>query len=191
MGLADWVRGLFKESRPAVPREVPAAPVLDQTTRHSHYYAFAHQFLPMAFFHSPGQFLDQSAGPEGAARFEGAWRMIGAKVGPPPVAPPTGLSREMTMLAGRRAMVVTFPRPLSMTEAFYAALVEGDGADAGPRYFTFELTMPAPEDGPSGAGVFCEWTTDRTHANRGHRSSPDPVMFRAIVERTLEAGREH
>ena len=103
------------------------------------------------------------------------------KVNPEDYFKPEGMNRYILRPTSNHTIVIVqFPPPKRMPEAFYGAIVFWP--DNRYRYFTLELTEGMSPDG-SPRTVVGEWA-DFGHTNYGVGPSPNPEAFlNAVIER--------
>lgn len=151
-----------------------------------HHYLFVHRHLRDAFFRDPAAAVEAFRHPEAAGRARRLWAALGEDLAraSQPVLAVEGLAVSPSMLAGRRAVVITLPAPEAPSEAWFVALV-GPSPTDDPRYLTLERSVSlAAEPGPDPV-MLCEWTADGKHVNYGPQTGHTLERFEALVEARL------
>jgi hypothetical protein len=163
------------------------------------HYNFAHKMLPQIAFDFGAASVLLLLDPDKASGFlERVWRDCGQGLEGRDLVSPDGLSAGLSVET-RRAKdqvisVVTLPAPQTTPEAFFVALMcdavpephpDDDSSDAVAlwkllvrstpvRVFTLELSQDLSGREHT---VFCEWTSDGRHLNRGDGPRPDRNAF--------------
>src|SRR5947209_1778328 len=126
-----------------------------------HHYLFAHRYLPEELQKNPGGVRMWLTGEKGVGHLNTRWALshMMYKSKPDDYIEPDGMDRYIHNLSGPTdnctIVIVQFPPPKRMTEAFYSAIVFW--SDNQYRYFTLELTEGKKPDGSSQT-VLGEWT---------------------------------
>ena len=148
-----------------------------------YHYIFAHRYLPEKLRENPSGVRMWLTGEKGVEHLKIRWGLLrmAYKVNPDDYFEPEGMNRYILRpTPNHTIIIVQFPPPKRMTEAFYGAIVFWP--DNRYRYFTLELTEGMSPDG-SPRTVVGEWA-DLGHANYGEGPSPNPEAFlNAVIER--------
>lgn len=144
-----------------------------------HHYVFAHRELPGI----ARRFAPNLVGLAREGRLDDAlrttWTGVGEALPPEDRLAPDGLAAELRSLGAGEAILVRFPPPAHVTEAYLALVVLEPGPDV--RYFLLEHGWNL-DDSPR--TVLGEWT-EQAHLNLGDGPAADADTFVAAVERLL------
>jgi|SRR5215831_3470144 len=149
-----------------------------------HHYEFAHRALPGIAFNPQ---VDLAALGH-AGRLDGSlcatWAAVGERQGEPDRLPGHGLHGELVQIAGKPAVLVTFPVANHAAEAFFAVIAPLDPPGS-RRYITLEFSWNVVTDHP--ATVIGEWRADGHHLN--HEAGPEAATsaFLAKVQELLSS----
>ena len=157
------------------------------------HYVFAHIFLRQLVLDAPWQFFGMMASPGAEKILISIWNNVRAwleKTGKPvDASSPDGLVATPTRIGGFPAVLVTLPKPIGVTEAYFIAVVmktlemPRDMKEKGPvSYYALEHGHSLATQ--SDRTVLTEWK-DGTHLNFGDGPPAELESFRIAVERKL------
>jgi hypothetical protein len=159
---------------------------LKDASRRQHYY-FAHNFLRDRVFEHPKLFVDKHREELGTKYLSFLWLIVGetSKADEDDFIPPDGL-RCFPIDIGDEyyGLLVQFPTPKKMTEAYFVAIIlPVDADDSMPcNFFTLEFTIN--NDGSEGT-VVGEWNSRGSHFSLAAKSAPEKEAFVETVRRLM------
>lgn len=151
------------------------------------HYAFAHAVLPRFFYSDPRLFTSYLA--QDKSRFlRFYWDKIGEKFDDPgDRVDGSGLNGEVRLLDNQvQAGLITLPTPQRVPEAYFVMTFYHADFNAAPlaRYYTLEYGWNIHTNTPY--TVFCGWTADGTHFNKGAGPEPDLETFLKVAQADLD-----
>lgn len=163
------------------------------------HYKFAHQALRQAAMENPAKCVGLLQSPAAQRFLNDLWDAVrtsctqAAEPGQPPEPGPLGLEADMTQVGPYSAVIVTLPKPMVATEAFFVAMVlrsyvraeDGLTVDRHPLllYYTLEYSGARPDGSPR--TVLSEWQAG-THLAYGDGPAPDSSAFRDAVREKVD-----
>jgi hypothetical protein len=176
----------------------PAAVKESASLARTHHYLFSYRALLREFFKHPVETIELLRA-YGAQYLEKMWTAIAENSTPGDVLSPNGLACQLKELPGDITLiVVTFPKPERITEAYFAALVFRAGRrfliprQEIKRYFTLEHSLASSGEPPT---MICEWSLTEnaliTRANHGNGFAPTVDGFTDSLSKILRDNRPH
>lgn len=162
---------------------------IKDSPRQQHYY-FAHRFLRDRVFEHPKLFVDKHREELGTKYLSFLWLVVGetSKADEDDFIPPDGLQCfSLDFDDEYYGLLVQFPTPEKMTEAYFVAVVLPVGAvddSAQCNFFTLEFTIN--NDGSEGT-VVGKWNSRGSHFSLVAKSAPEKEAFvETIRQLTLD-----
>jgi hypothetical protein len=196
---------------PRPPRFTAAVPQVDPTkallgrvlggepkVRCTH-YKFAHHALRQAAMENPAKCLGLLQSPVAQRFLNELWEAVrtgcmqSAEPGLPPEPGAEGLEADMTQVGPYSAVIVTLPKPMVPTEAFFVAMVlrsyiraeDGLTVDRHPVLLYYTLEYGGIREDGSPRTILGEWQAG-THLAYGDGPVPDSSAFRDAVRGKVE-----
>jgi hypothetical protein len=139
-----------------------------------HHYAFAHRWLPQFAQTSPERFFALFTSADGQNALESLWQAVGDSLEPEQRLSGEGLSVHWVALhPGRGALIIELPKPATVPEAYFVAVVKLDSAADDAPVPVFCLEFGLDFDSANGATVVGSWKEDE-HVNHG--PGPEPTL---------------
>jgi hypothetical protein len=149
-----------------------------------HHYEFAHRALRGIVFNPQVDLaaLGRAGRLDGSLR--ATWAAVGERQGEPDRLPDYGLHGELAEIAGKPAVLVTFPVANHAVEAFFAVIAPLDPPES-RRYLTLEFSWNVVTDHPG--TVIGEWRADGHHLNLGAGPDASKSAFVARMQKLLSS----
>jgi hypothetical protein len=158
-----------------------------------HHTLFAHQVLPAAFYSAPDRFMALLT-EQGHNLLRLWWQRVAEYLEETDWLSAHGLGYRLRPLGDNASLVlITFPPPQNITEAYFAALVYRPAqlknslwhsAPAYTRYFTLEIGLdPAGHPRP----ILGEWLATGRRLDHGDGPPPEAELFIEAVRRRAGA----